>query len=83
MSELFFIVWSVIGVFIIGIGFICLYEFIKNRYDDNRAYEGKIDGLETLVLRLEYKLNCVINECNKRDFDLDDLEEDLYYADDD
>ncbi|EEJ4658304.1 hypothetical protein C7B32_23295, partial [Salmonella enterica subsp. enterica serovar Schwarzengrund] len=74
MSEIFFIVWGVIGIFIIGIGFICLYEFIKSRYED------KIDGLQSLVFKLEHKLDCVVYECKKRGFDLED---DLDYDDDD
>ncbi|EKF6444203.1 hypothetical protein N0P44_005565, partial [Citrobacter freundii] len=80
MSEIFFIVWGVIGIFIIGIGFICLYEFIKSRYEDKKAYEGKIDGLQSLVFKLEHKLDCVVYECKKRGFDLED---DLDYDDDD
>lgn len=66
--------------FLLGLGFFLVFGLLYNFLNDYQKLKGKTDGLEDLVLRLEYKLDYVINECNKRGFDLD---EEIYYDDDD
>lgn len=65
--------------FLLGLGFVLVFGLLYNFLNDYQKLKGKTDGLEDLVLRLEHKLDCVINECNKRGFDLED---DLDYDDD-
>ena len=66
--------------FLLGLGFALVFGLLYNFLNDYQKLKGNTDGLEDLVLRLEYKLDYVINECNKRGFD---LEEEIYYDDDD
>ncbi|EOV8198423.1 Uncharacterised protein [Salmonella enterica] len=66
--------------FLLGLGFVLIMGLLYEFFNNYQKLKGKTDGLEALVLRLEYKLDYVINECNKRGFD---LEEEIYYDDDD
>lgn len=66
--------------FLLGLGFVLIMGLLYEFFNNYQNLKGKTDGLEALVLRLEYKLDYVINECNKRGFD---LEEDICYDDDD
>lgn len=66
--------------FLLGLGFVLVFGLLYNFLNDYQKLKGKTDGLEALVLRLEYKIDCVVNECNKRGFD---LEEEIYCDDDD